>query len=82
MIFLLHALSEFAGAADELGEHALLVNPHDVRATAQRIHEAYHLSGEERARRMHAMRAILSRHTAFDWVAHFLRAAGADGPAR
>ncbi|MES1937979.1 alpha,alpha-trehalose-phosphate synthase (UDP-forming) [Salinisphaera hydrothermalis] len=71
-------LSEFAGAAAELGDHALLVNPHDVVSTAERIHEACYMAREERCRRMDAMREIIRSHNAFDWVEEFLRAAGAN----
>ncbi|HET7314100.1 trehalose-6-phosphate synthase [Salinisphaera sp.] len=71
-------LSEFAGAAAELGDHALLVNPHDVIATAERIHEAYYMDRAERQSRMQAMREIIQAHNAFDWVEDFLRAAGAN----
>ncbi len=71
-------LSEFAGSAAELGEHALLVNPHDVVSTAERIHDACRMPVEERRQRMQAMREIISAHNAFDWVEEFLRAAGAN----
>lgn len=71
-------LSEFAGSAAELGEYALLMNPHDVIATAERIHEACHMAPSERRRRMQAMREIIRDHTAFDWVEEFLRMAGAN----
>ncbi|AWN16863.1 Alpha,alpha-trehalose-phosphate synthase [UDP-forming] [Salinisphaera sp. LB1] len=70
-------LSEFAGAAAELGEHALLVNPHDVVSTAECIHAACRMPVAERRRRMQAMRKIIRAHNAFDWVEEFLRAAGA-----
>jgi trehalose 6-phosphate synthase len=44
-------LSREAGAADEFGSAALLVNPYDVRGTAVRMHEA--LSMSENDRRAH-----------------------------
>src|SRR5260370_39647203 len=44
-------LSREAGAAAELGEGALLVNPYDVSATAQALHEALSLNAAERKRR-------------------------------
>ncbi|MGW3369900.1 alpha,alpha-trehalose-phosphate synthase (UDP-forming) [Streptosporangium canum] len=44
-------LSREAGAAAELGEHALLVNPYDVSATAAALHEGLVMPEEERARR-------------------------------
>jgi trehalose 6-phosphate synthase len=42
-------LSREAGAADELAEHARLVNPYDVSATAEALHEALSDSPERRA---------------------------------
>lgn len=68
-------LSEFAGAADELGDGALLVNPNDVEAMADRIIEAYRMDEAERARRMRPMRAHIRDNDAFDWVNRFLEAA-------
>jgi trehalose 6-phosphate synthase len=44
-------LSREAGAAAELAEGALLVNPYDVSATAQALHEALSMTAEERRRR-------------------------------
>ena len=44
-------LSREAGAAAELAEGALLVNPYDVSATAQALHEALSMTDEERSRR-------------------------------
>src|SRR6516164_5329051 len=44
-------LSREAGAAAELAEGALLVNPYDVSATAQALHEALSMDSAERNRR-------------------------------
>jgi trehalose 6-phosphate synthase len=44
-------LSREAGAAAELAEGALLVNPYDVSATAQALHEALSMAAAERRRR-------------------------------
>ena len=44
-------LSREAGAAAELAEGALLVNPYDVSATAQALHEALSMNAAERRRR-------------------------------
>ncbi len=44
-------LSREAGAADELGADALLVDPHDVEGTAQALHDALCLPAPERAAR-------------------------------
>jgi trehalose 6-phosphate synthase len=44
-------LSREAGAADEMGEFALLVDPFDIAATAEAMHEALLMTPTERARR-------------------------------
>ena len=44
-------LSREAGAADELGEDALVVNPYDVGQTAAALHEALSMPDAERAAR-------------------------------
>lgn len=68
-------LSEFAGAASQLGEDALLVNPYDVEATAERIREAYHMSTDERRSRMQRLRKKVRETDIFWWVNSFLDAA-------
>ena len=44
-------LSHEAGAADELGEHALLVNPYDTVETAEALHRALSMPEAERRKR-------------------------------
>ncbi|MFJ9640944.1 trehalose-6-phosphate synthase [Streptomyces sp. NPDC101178] len=44
-------LSREAGAYEELGEDAIAVNPYDVVATAQALHEALSMGAEERTGR-------------------------------
>ena len=48
-------LSTEAGAAAELGPHALLVNPYDVTGTAEALHEALVMEDSERRRRAAAL---------------------------
>jgi len=48
-------LSTEAGAADELGQHALMVNPFDISQTAHALHEALGMSAQERTRRSAAL---------------------------
>jgi len=66
-------LSEFSGAARELTS-ALLVNPHDIDAIANAIHQAMELAPAEQKRRMRAMRRVVWRHTIDDWSNSFLAA--------
>ena len=42
-------LSREAGAYEELGEDALVVNPYDISATADALHAALSMAKEERA---------------------------------
>jgi alpha,alpha-trehalose-phosphate synthase [UDP-forming] len=68
-------LSEFAGAAEQLGNGALLVNPHDVQAVAGALRSAYAMPPAERTARMRAMRRSIRREDVFAWVESFLEAA-------
>lgn len=68
-------LSEFAGAAAQLGRSALLVNPYDIEGVADTIHRAYHMDKAERQARMRRMRRSIREYDVFWWVDSFLRAA-------
>jgi trehalose 6-phosphate synthase len=70
-------LSEFAGAASDLSSSVLLVNPYDVDAVADAIHEAFCMDAGERQRRMVHLRQIISRNDVYRWADSFLRAAAA-----
>ncbi len=61
-------LSENAGAHEELGEHALTVNPFDLDEQADAIHEALTMTGEERGRRARALQETVRANTIEDWV--------------
>jgi trehalose 6-phosphate synthase/phosphatase len=64
-------LSEFAGAAAEMGE-ALLVNPFDEERTASTIERALTLEEEERRQRMIALHGRILRNNVFRWGDRFL----------
>jgi len=64
-------LSEFAGAAQELGE-ALLVNPFDTAGVAQAIERALHMPQLERVQRHRAMLKRLRSHDIQLWHQRFL----------
>jgi trehalose 6-phosphate synthase/phosphatase len=66
-------LSEFAGAAAEMGE-ALLVNPYDEERTALALERALALSAEERRERMVALHKRVLRNNAIAWSHRFLAA--------
>ena len=68
-------LSEFAGAAAQLQQGALLVNPNDLEGTADAVHSACTMPRTERRRRMTALRRSVRRQDVFGWVNGFLEAA-------
>lgn len=68
-------LSEFAGAASQLGNGALLVNPYNVPATSRALFRALHMRPAERATRMGALRSEAQEHDVFWWADSFLAAA-------
>ena len=68
-------LSEFAGAAVQMRDGALLVNPHDIEGIADAIHQAFFMDQEERRSRMRRLRENVQRNDIFRWVDSFLRAA-------
>jgi trehalose 6-phosphate synthase len=61
-------LSENAGAHEELGEHALTVNPYDIDEQADAIYEALTMSADDRERRAKALRETVMGNTIDDWV--------------
>jgi trehalose 6-phosphate synthase len=66
-------LSEFAGAADELGS-AFLVNPYDIEGLKDAIVRAATVSPREARRRMRSMRRRVREHDVAHWAATFLEA--------
>ena len=69
-------LSEFTGAADELGQ-ALLINPHDIDGTKTAIMRAIGMEPRERRRRMRALRRRVLDHDVQRWAKDFLDALSA-----
>jgi trehalose 6-phosphate synthase/phosphatase len=65
-------LSEFAGAAAEMGE-AFLVNPYDEERTAETIERALSLREDERRERMSALHKRVLRNNVFAWSERFLK---------
>ncbi len=74
-------LSEFAGAADELGG-AFLVNPHDIEGLKDAIVRAATIGPAEARRRMRAMRRRVRDHDVAHWAASFLDMLTRDVPGR
>jgi trehalose 6-phosphate synthase len=62
-------LSTEAGVYEELGDAGVLgVNPFDVGATADAMHEALRMDRDERARRHEQLHAIVTARTPRDWL--------------
>ena len=61
-------LSENTGAHEELGEHALSVNPFDIQALADSIHAALAMAPAERARRLRGLKDIVTARDPGDWI--------------
>jgi len=66
-------LSEFAGAAAEMGE-ALLINPYDEERTAATVERALALDDQERRLRMTMLHNRVLRNDVFHWGDRFLGA--------
>jgi trehalose 6-phosphate synthase len=64
-------LSEFAGAARELTT-ALVVNPYDRDACAERLRHALTMSTGEQAFRMRSMRTVVARANTYRWAGEML----------
>jgi trehalose 6-phosphate synthase/phosphatase len=65
-------LSEFAGAAAELGE-AIQVNPYDEERTAEAVARALTMPEDEQRQRMGAMYRRVLRHDVFAWGERFVQ---------
>ncbi len=61
-------LSENAGAYEELGEHALTVNPFDLDEQAEAIYRALTMPAGERARKARALKQAVEANTIEHWV--------------
>ncbi|HLW89944.1 MAG TPA: alpha,alpha-trehalose-phosphate synthase (UDP-forming) [Roseiarcus sp.] len=69
-------LSQFAGAAQELGTGALIVNPHESEAMAAAIKQALEMPLEERKKRFQEMYEHLAANDIDKWAERFLSALG------
>ena len=68
-------LSRRAGCASELSTGALLIDPGKPGQIADAIAQALSLPVEEKRRRMHSMRHVVSWNQLHDWACGFLRTA-------
>lgn len=61
-------LSDQTGAYEELGEHALVINPYDTEAFVSTIEAALSMDDDERAERMRALRDQVESHDLVAWM--------------
>ncbi|HLS04291.1 MAG TPA: trehalose-6-phosphate synthase [Actinomycetales bacterium] len=64
-------LSEFTGAADELG-HAVMINPHDYEGTKEAMMRASQMPAREARRRMRALRRRVMENDVVKWAERFI----------
>jgi trehalose 6-phosphate synthase len=64
-------LSEFAGAASQLRNGALLVNPYDTEQVASAIYQAYNMRPADIQHRMRRMRQRVREEDVFRWCDQF-----------
>jgi len=65
-------LSEFTGAAAELGE-AVMVNPYDIDGMVEALRQALDMPPDEQQRRMAPMRDYVRQHDSAHWARAFLK---------
>ena len=61
-------LSENAGTHEELGEWAITINPFDVDATAEALHQALLMDPVERHGRLERMQAVVQQNDIARWI--------------
>jgi trehalose 6-phosphate synthase len=61
-------LSENVGAFEEIGQYALAVNPFDVEAQADALHQALTMPHAERRARADAIRAVINENDIARWL--------------
>lgn len=65
-------LSEFAGAASEMGE-ALQVNPYDIKGMASAMKQAIEMPRSERIKRLKALRDRVKHNNNITWAKRFIK---------
>ena len=61
-------LSENAGAHEELGSFAITINPFDVEAQAEALHQALVMPADERAFRIQEIKRIVRENDVGKWL--------------
>lgn len=74
-------LSEVAGAAEALGDAAVLVNPYDVAGLSDAIERALVMPAAEQVQRMRRLSALVHDGDVYSWASAFVTALDAMTPA-
>jgi trehalose 6-phosphate synthase len=61
-------LSENAGAHEELQPYVLSINPFDIEATAEALHEGLVMTAEDRRRRHEGARDVVRTNDIARWI--------------
>jgi trehalose 6-phosphate synthase len=69
-------LSEFAGAAEQMGQSAVLVNPYDLDSVAAAIRMAVTMTPMERRPAMDCLRANVRDENVYWWLNRFIAKCG------
>ncbi len=75
-------LSTFAGAAEELSTGAIEVNPNDIEAVAEAIHQAATMPADEQRARLQRMQDRVREYDVHAWVRAYLAPPRRRGPSR
>lgn len=65
-------LSEFAGCADELRQHSIMVNPYDTEDISDKIYLALKMDKEEKKSNIIALQKIVKENDVYNWCLSFL----------
>jgi trehalose 6-phosphate synthase len=69
-------LSEFAGAAEQLGRWAVLVNPYDIECVSAALNRAITMTPEQRRPTMDQLRANVREENVYWWLDQFMKKCG------
>jgi trehalose 6-phosphate synthase/phosphatase len=65
-------LSEFAGAAHEMKDNSIMVNPYNIEEIADSLYQALNMSEEEQKRKISNLKEIVKENDVFKWANNFL----------
>lgn len=65
-------LSRFAGAANEMQDHSIMMNPYNIEEIADSIYKALNMSKEEQAKNIAALKSVVKENDVFNWANNYL----------